>query len=74
MLAETCRCNFEKLGPIGDTIVGILGRGLGEQLLNMTGVLQNGGMNGDVAGSAVGGGVVMAIAGLIKNAMVQHTA
>jgi hypothetical protein len=50
------------------------GENLGEQLLNMTGVLQNGGMIGDIAGSAVGGGVVMAIVGLIKNAMVKQTA
>jgi uncharacterized membrane protein YeaQ/YmgE (transglycosylase-associated protein family) len=55
------------LGPIGNTIVGILGGGLGEPLLNMTG--QNSGMIGDIAGSAVGGGIVMSIVGLMKNAM-----
>ena len=37
-------------------------------------ILQNGGMIGDIAGSAVGGGVVMAIVGLIKNAMAKQTA
>jgi uncharacterized membrane protein YeaQ/YmgE (transglycosylase-associated protein family) len=62
------------LGPIGNTITGILGGGLGEQLLNRTGVLQNGGLIGDIAGSAVGGAVVMAIVGLIENAMVKQSA
>ena len=55
------------LGPIGNTIVGLIGGGLGGQLLS-TVAGQPGGMVGDIAGSAVGGGALMAIIGLIKNA------
>lgn len=55
------------LGPIGNTILGLIGGGLGGQLLSTFGG-QTGGMVGEIAGSAVGGGVLMAIVGLIKNA------
>jgi uncharacterized membrane protein YeaQ/YmgE (transglycosylase-associated protein family) len=68
------------LGTLGNSIVGILGGGLGGQLLGMMGL---GGVEaaeaassmdltsilGSVAGGGVGGGVVMAIVGMIKNAM-----
>jgi uncharacterized membrane protein YeaQ/YmgE (transglycosylase-associated protein family) len=56
------------LGPLGNTIVGLIGGGLGGQLLSAIGG-QPGGMVGDIAGSAAGGGALMAIIGLIKNAM-----
>jgi len=55
------------LGPIGNTILGLIGGGLGGQLLNTLGG-QAGGMVGDIAGSAVGGAVLVSIVGLIKNA------
>lgn len=55
------------LGPIGNTIVGLIGGGLVEQLMNSTGMLQSAGTAGNVAGSVVGGGVLMAIIGVIKN-------
>ncbi len=58
--------NFS-LGPVGNTIVELIGGGLGGQLLSMAGVLQNGGTVADIAGSAVGGGGLMVIVGLIKN-------
>jgi len=62
------------LGPIGNTIVGLIGGGLGEQLLGSTGLLQSSGMIGDIGGSAVGGAILMAIVGAIKNAMASKTA
>ena len=64
------------LGTAGNSIVGILGGGLGGQLLGMLGMgaAAEGGMDmsgilGSVAGGGVGGGVLMAIIGAIKNAM-----
>jgi hypothetical protein len=73
------RCT-SRLGTLGNSIVGILGGGLGGQLLSMMGL---GGAEaaaastsmgltsilGSVAGGGVGGGVVMAIVGMIKNTM-----
>lgn len=68
------------LGTLGNSILGILGGGLGGQLLGMIGLsgaeaaAASSGMDlssilGSVAGGGVGGGVVMAIVGMIKNAM-----
>ena len=63
------------LGTIGNSILGILGGGLGGQLLGMLGIETGGaemnlsGILGSIAGGGVGGGVLMAIVGLIKNAM-----
>ena len=73
-LAGAILKNFS-LGPVGNTIVGLIGGGLGGQLLSMAGLLQNGGGGtvADIGGSAVGGGVLMAIVGLIKNQMAKTT-
>ncbi len=62
------------LGKIGNSILGILGGGLGGYLLGMLGIDAGGGMDiagilGSVAGGGVGGGVLMAIIGLIKKAI-----
>jgi len=62
------------LGTVGNTIAGILGGGIGGQLLGMLGVggaAAAGGMDlagivSSIAGGGVGGGVLMAIIGLIK--------
>ena len=62
--------NFS-LGPIGNTIVGLIGGGADGQLLSAMGVLQSSGMVGDIAGSGVGGAVLMIIVGLIKNAIAK---
>ncbi len=65
------------LGTLGNSIVGILGGGLGGQLLGMLGMGTGGGemdimgILGQVASGGVGGGVVMAIVGMIKNAMAK---
>ena len=66
------------LGTLGNSIVGILGGGLGGQILGMLGVggggqaggsLDIGSILASVAGGGVGGGVLMAIIGVIRNAM-----
>jgi uncharacterized membrane protein YeaQ/YmgE (transglycosylase-associated protein family) len=66
------------LGPLGNSIVGILGGGLGGQLLGMLGVggtgaaassLDIGAIVSSIAGGGVGGGVLMAIVGLIRQQM-----
>lgn len=68
------------LGPIGNSIVGIIGGGLGGQLLGLLGVggasagaaaggLDIGSIVSSVAGGGVGGGVLMAIVGVIRQSM-----
>ena len=59
------------LGPVGNTIVGLIGGGVGEQILSAMGLLPSGGggLVGNIGGSAVGGAILMAIVGAIKNAM-----
>jgi uncharacterized membrane protein YeaQ/YmgE (transglycosylase-associated protein family) len=67
------------LGPVLNSVVGILGGGLGGQLLAMLGVggaeaagsLDIASVITQVAGGGVGGGVLLAIVGLIKNAMAK---
>ena len=74
--------NFS-LGTVGNSIVGILGGGLGGQILGMLGIATgaggvdlggDGGMDigsllGSVAGGGVGGGVLLAIVGTVKKAI-----
>ncbi len=66
--------NFS-MGPIWNSVVGILGGGLGSQLLGILGIDAGGGemdlmgVLGTIASGGVGGGVLMAIIGVIKNAM-----
>ena len=68
------------MGTLGNSIAGIVGGGLGGQLISMLGAggaaaaAGGGGMDigsilSNVLGGGVGGGVVMIIIGLIKNAM-----
>jgi uncharacterized membrane protein YeaQ/YmgE (transglycosylase-associated protein family) len=71
------------LGPVGNTIAGVVGGVGGGQLLSMlmsggaaaaTSAATGGGMDmssilGNVAGGGVGGAVVMAVVGLIKTQM-----
>jgi len=62
------------LGTAGNSIVGILGGGIGGQLLGMLGAggaaaaggLDLAGIVSSIAGGGVGGGVLMAIVGLLK--------
>jgi len=64
------------LGPVWNSVVGIVGGGLGGQLLNAVGLMgQSGGsmdigsIVGNVASSGVGGAILLAIVGAIKNAL-----
>ena len=63
------------LGTIGNSIVGILGGGLGAVLFNAlglntgTGDLDVSSVLGRIAGGGAGGAVLMAIVGAIRNAM-----
>ena len=65
------------LGTVGNSIVGILGGGLGGQLLGMLGMAAGGGgmdigsIIGSVASGGVGGGVLLAIIGMIKKAVAK---
>ncbi len=56
------------LGTLWNSVVGILGGGLGAELLNRFGI-DISGIIGNIAGSGVGGAVLMVIIGLIKSAM-----
>jgi len=56
------------MGTLWNSVIGILGGGLGAQLLGMLGI-DIGGIIGNVAGSGVGGAVLMIIIGLIKSAI-----
>ena len=65
------------LGPLGNSIAGIVGGGIGGQILNavLGGGAASGGAGGnivaDIAGGGIGGIVVMIIVGLIKNMMAK---
>lgn len=64
------------LGTLGNSITGILGGGIGGTLLGMLGLATDGGMDvsgiiSSLAGGGIGGGVIMAIIGAIKNAMAK---
>lgn len=75
-LAGTLMKKFS-LGTLWNSVVGIVGGGLGGQLLALLGITTTtGGVNlasivGSIAGGGVGGGVLMAIIGLIKSAMAK---
>ncbi|MFS4458715.1 hypothetical protein [Bdellovibrio sp. HCB2-146] len=57
------------LGPLGNTIAGVVGGALGgPAVVNMMGVTDTAtGLLGNIAGSGIGGAVVMILAGLVKN-------
>lgn len=64
------------LGTLGNSIVGILGGGLGGQLLAMlgaggaaTGALDIGSIISSIAGGGVGGAILMVIIGFIRQLM-----
>ncbi|WP_237274353.1 hypothetical protein [Tenacibaculum ovolyticum] len=56
------------MGTLWNSVIGILGGGLGAQLLGMLGI-DISGIIGNIAGSSVGGGALMVIIGLIKSAI-----
>lgn len=55
----------KSLGTLWNSVVGLLGGGLGGQLLGMIG-LDAAGLIGNIAGSTVGGAVLLAIVSLFK--------
>ena len=66
------------LGTVGNSLVGIVGGGLGGQILGMInaggeaaagGGMDAGSIISNVAGGGVGGGVLMAIVGMIRQSM-----
>lgn len=65
------------LGTIGNSLVGILGGGIGGQILGMLGIasgaggLDVGGILGSVASGGVGGGVLLAVVGAVKKMMAK---
>ena len=66
------------LGPLGNSIAGIVGGGIGSQIIAAlgsadaaTGGMDIGSIISSIASGGVGGGVLMAIVGLIKNAMAK---
>ena len=67
------------LGPLGNSIAGIFGGGIGSQIIAAMGggaAAAAGGMDigsiiSSVASGGVGGGVLMAIVGMIKSAMAK---
>jgi hypothetical protein len=65
------------LGPVWNSVLGILGGGLGGQLLNLvTGAsgtsTSAGGIIGNILSSGVGGGVLMSIVGFIKGKLSKN--
>ncbi|MFK7885956.1 MAG: hypothetical protein AB8G16_03745 [Gammaproteobacteria bacterium] len=74
-IAGSAMKNFN-LGTLWNSVVGILGGGIGGQLLSMIGVDAGGGMDiggiiGSVASGGVGGGVLMAVVGMVKKMMAK---
>lgn len=72
-LAGKVMKNFS-LGTLWNSVVGIIGGGLGGQLLGMLGIGGGEGMDltgilSSIGASGVGGGVLLAIVGFIKKAM-----
>ncbi len=64
------------LGTVGNSLAGILGGGLGGQLLGMLGITGGGegaldltSIISNIGAGGVGGGVVLAIVGVIKNVL-----
>ena len=65
----------KSLGTLGNTIAGIVGGGLGGQILQALlpalsgGGSDLGGILSNIAGSGIGGGLLMAVVSLLKNAL-----
>lgn len=62
------------MGTLWNSVIGILGGGLGSYILGMVGLDGSGGTDlmgilGSVASGGVGGGVLLAIIGVIKKSM-----
>jgi uncharacterized membrane protein YeaQ/YmgE (transglycosylase-associated protein family) len=66
------------LGTLWNSVAGIVGGGIGGQLLGMVGIVTRtggtdvGSIVGSILGGLVGGGVLMLIIGLIRNAIAKR--
>ena len=67
------------LGPVGNSIAGIFGGGIGAWLLQAVGLLASGGggltlgsIIGNIASGGVGGAILMLVIGLIKGMSAQR--
>jgi uncharacterized membrane protein YeaQ/YmgE (transglycosylase-associated protein family) len=56
----------KSLGTLWNSVVGILGGGIGAVVLGMLGLAETGGIISTIVGSTVGGGVLLAIVSLFK--------
>jgi len=67
----------QSLGTLGNAVVGILGGGLGGQILHMLGISVGGGdmdlngIIGSIASGGAGGGALLAIVGVIKQVLTK---
>lgn len=66
----------KSLGPIGNTIAGLVGGGLGATIMQLVGMAQAGGLDmgqvaTQVASGGIGGAVVMVISAMIKGMMAK---
>lgn len=74
-LAAGMAMKKQSLGPVGNGIAGLLGGGLGGQLLALLGVAvagggtDAGGIAGNIATGGVGGGALLAIIGTVRKAI-----
>ena len=59
------------LGTLGNTVAGVLGGAAGQKMLVSTGLLDGRSILGDIAGSGIGGAILMVIVGLTRNAVVM---
>ena len=59
------------LGVVGNSVAGIVGGGLGWQILSMVGGGGLDGIIGQVLGGGVGGGVLLAVVGLVRSALAK---
>lgn len=66
----------QSLGTVGNSIAGLIGGGLGGQLLTLLGVIaagagsmDTGGIAGNIASGGTGGGALLAIVATIKQAL-----
>ncbi len=63
----------KSLGTLWNTVAGVVGGGLGSQVLGLLGIAtSNGGLDlASIASSLVGGGGLMAIVGIVKQMMAK---
>jgi uncharacterized membrane protein YeaQ/YmgE (transglycosylase-associated protein family) len=66
----------KSLGPVGNSLSGILGGGIGGAILQLLGIAKDGNVDigsiiSSIASGGVGGGILMAIISAVKTAMAK---